>query len=123
MNKSKAARLKRFFRITPAEAERVRVYQEWHPQYSLLLAKEGKLESFDHRHKDGLLRGWLAIMLNKAYGHIENLYGEDTSKVLRALADYHDSPPAKELLGARYGIIGLAKKKAKYVYGPPEESK
>lgn len=121
MTKSQTYRLKRFFRLTAAEGQKVRDYQEWHPKYSVLLAPAGKRESFDHRHKDGLCRGWLATMLNKAYGIIERLYPDNTSEVLRALADYHDSPPAKEMLGARYGIIGLACKKRKMVYGPPKE--
>jgi hypothetical protein len=114
---AKDARLKKFFRITLKEAKQVRDYQEWNPDFQVLLAKDGKRESWDHRHSDGLLRGWLAAMLNKAYGMIENLYPDNTSEILRALAFYHDNPPAVQMLGKRFGIIGLARDKAEMVYG------
>jgi hypothetical protein len=115
--KAKDARLRKFFRIGLATAQQVRNYQEWNPDFQVLLAKDGKRESFDHRHSDGLLRGWLAVMLNKAYGMIERLYPDNTAEVLRALAFYHENPPAVHMLGPRYGILGLARKKQKMVYG------
>jgi hypothetical protein len=115
--KAKDRRLKKFFRISLEEAMRVKRHQEQREDFRVLLAKPGKRESFDHRHSDGLLRGWLPTMLNKAYGHIERLYPDNTAAVLRALARYHDSPPATEVLGDRFGIIGLAKKKKKPIYG------
>lgn len=111
------ARLKKFFRISLLEARQVRDYQEWNVDFRNLLAKDGKRESWDHRHSDGLSRGWMATMLNKAYGMIERLYPDNTSEVLRALAFYHDNPPAVQMLGRRFGIIGLAQDKAKMIYG------
>jgi hypothetical protein len=114
---AKDARLKKFFRINLTTARQVREYQKWNPDFRVLLAEDGKRESFDHRHSDGLLRGWLAAMLNKAYGMIEKLYPDNTSEVLRALAFYHDNPPAVHMLGPRYGIIGLAREKKVMVYG------
>jgi len=114
---AKDARLKKFFRISLATAKQVRDYQQWNPDFSILLAEDGKRESFDHRHSDGLLRGWLAAMLNKAYGMIEKLYPDNTSAVLRALAFYHENPPAVHMLGPRYGIIGLAREKKIKIYG------
>jgi hypothetical protein len=122
MNKSKERRLKQFFRLTPEEHDRIRAYQAGHSIYRVLLGKEGKRESLEHRHRDGLIRGVVAAMLNRAYGIIERLYPDNTSEILRALAEFHDNPPATTALGRpRYGIIGLAKKKRKMVFGPPEE--
>ena len=122
-DKARARRLMKFFRISLDEALAVRDYQERHGGLCLLLADEGKRESFDHRHADGLLRGWLACMLNRAYGIIERLYPDNTGDVLRALADYHDNPPAQRLLGPRFGIMGRAIYKKKMLYGPPNEHK
>jgi hypothetical protein len=42
--------------------------------------------------------------------------------LLRALAEYHENPPATQALGKKtFGLIGHAKYKKKMVYGPPEE--
>jgi hypothetical protein len=108
----------KFFRITPEEYETIYSYQKEHPSFSLLLGNGKIKDAVEHRHKDGLVRGLMSNMLNKAYGYIERLYPSDTSKVLRALAEFHDNPPATVALGSpRFGIIGKAKHKKKYVYG------
>jgi len=113
---ARARRLKVLFRLTPEEVDKINSYQCRHKIYKLLL---GKRNSIDHRHSDGLIRGQLDWLLNRAYGLIEKVGGDRTSSILRALAVYHDSPPAVKALGEkRYGLIGKAKYKKKMVYGP-----
>lgn len=108
-----------FFRLTPEEYERIKKFQENHQVFRLLL---GKQLNVDHAHDSGLVRGLLDFRVNKGYGLIEKFAKENTASVLRALADFYDSPPATTVLGGpRYGVIGLARpKKCKLVYGPPE---
>lgn len=116
-----------FYNITPEEYERIREYMRRHPKYRKLLNKEGgprsyQREAVEHRHKDGLIRGTMAAMLNRAYGLIERLYGDDTADVLEALAEFHRNPPAEQALGQKvYGIIGKAQKKKVMKYGPDGE--
>jgi hypothetical protein len=110
------------YRITPEEEQCVEQYQRAVEPYSLLLQRgdgsNDALTFVDHRHSDGLIRGKLAYLINKALGTIENSYKERTPEILRALATYLDSPPAVEVIGAHYGMIGRAKlnKKVK-MYG------
>lgn len=122
---AKRTRLMTLYRITPEEDAAVQHYQSNAAPYNTLLQR-GNLEDtspailyLDHRHSDGLIRGKLAYLINKALGTIENSYKERTSFVLRALAYYLDNPPATLVLGSpRYGMIGRAKlnKKVK-IYG------
>ena len=113
-----------FYNITVEEYERIRDFMRRHPKFRKLLNKEGtprsyQREAVEHRHKDGLIRGAMAVMLNRAYGLIERLYGEDTADVLEALAEFHRNPPAEQALGQKvYGIIGKAQKKKVMKYGP-----
>ena len=108
------------FRLTPKEHNKIHLYQLLDPNYHHLL---GKRLSMDHRHSDGLLRGLLEWRTNRAYGLLEKVWGDKLSTVLRALALYHDYPPATLALGEkRYGLIGQAKKKRRMIYGPPKES-
>jgi hypothetical protein len=125
---AKRSRLMVLYRITPEEDAAVQHYQSIAAPYNTLLER-GNLEDdspanlyLDHRHTDGLVRGKLAYLINKALGTIENSYKERTSTVLRALAYYLDNPPATLALGSpRYGMIGRAKiNKKKKVYGSPE---
>lgn len=117
--KARAQRLMKFFRLTPEEHARIRNFQFNHGYFHCLL---GRREGTDHHHKSGLVRGILEWRLNRAYGAIEAVCPENTSEVLRALAYYHDNPPATQVLGkARYGIIGKAKHKKRMKYGPPEK--
>ena len=121
---AKRHRLDVLYRITPEEQDAVEKYQRMDPDYGILLERGNTADKkdaqlfTDHRHSDGLVRGRLAYLINKALGTIENSYKERTPQVLRALADYLDCPPFEELFGARYGMIGRAKlnKKVK-VYG------
>ena len=107
------------FRITPQEHERIRRYQLGHATYRVLL---GKRLGLDHRHADGLVRGLLEWRLNRMLGVAEKVAPNNTAEMLRALADYLDTPPAVSVLGEnRYGLIGQAKKKKKMIYGPPKE--
>lgn len=113
-------RLRVCFRITPEEYDSIAEYQRNHDVFRLVLGKGKLKDSVEHRHSDGLIRGVMAAMLNRAYGIIERLYPNNTSEILRALAEFHDNPPATAALGApRYGLMGLAKYKKRMVYGPP----
>lgn len=111
-----------FFRLTPEEYALIEEFQKNHKVFRLLL---GKRISMDHSHESGLVRGLLEWRINKGYGLIEKAAKENTANVLRALADFYDSPPATTVLGGpRYGVIGLARpKKCKLIYGPPAEEK
>lgn len=112
------SRLMMFFRITLEEHCRIREYQASQNDLKLLLAEPGKREATEHRHSDGLVRGVMEWRLNKGYGLIEQVAGENTAAVLRALAEFHENPPATIVLGGpRYGILNKAKKKKKMVYG------
>lgn len=73
----------------------------------------GQRLAVDHCHKSGLIRGLLHWRMNRAIAMFN-----DDPKLLRAAADYLDSPPAVAALGEkRYGLIGKAKIKKKMVYG------
>jgi hypothetical protein len=112
-----ARRLWVLYRLTPAEQKAIEDFQARHPAFKLLL---GGHMGTDHSHETGLIRGRLDWRINKAYGLLEKVAPNNLSAVLRALADYHDTPPAVKALGApRYGLMGLAKYKAKMIYGPP----
>ena len=111
------ARLLAWYRITPEERGKIEDFQKNHPVYSSLL---GKYLGTDHNHKTGLIRGLLDFRINRAYGVLEKAFPENTAEVLRALAVYHEQPPAVIALRAKkYGLIGQAKYKKKMVYGPP----
>lgn len=114
-------RYRTFYNITVEEYERIREYMRAHPKHQHLLngANATMREAVEHRHKDGLIRGVMATMLNRAYGVIENLYGDRTPEVLEALAEFHRRPPAEQALGEKvYGLIGRAKAKKVMKYGP-----
>lgn len=112
------------YRITPEEVDQIEALMRAHVRLSVLLEKGGGKEGriyTDHRHTDGLVRGRLAYLINKGLGTIEGTYKERTPRVLRALAEYLEFPPASTVLGPRYGMIGLAKiNKKKKVYGSAE---
>lgn len=119
---TRARRLKRLFQITPEEFEKIQAFQADHPVYGLLISRNGTTNAVEHRHKDGLIRGVMAPMLNRAYGLIERLYPYDTAEVLRALAEFHENHPASEALaGTRYGAIGrISRRSMKNIkYGSP----
>ena len=121
---AKRHRLNVLYRVTPEELDAVEEFQFKDPDYSILLERGNTNDKrdaqlfTDHRHSDGLVRGRLAYLINKALGTIENSYKARTPQVLRALATYLEMPPFSELFGDRYGMIGRAKlnKKVK-VYG------
>jgi hypothetical protein len=111
-------RLWKLFRLTPEELSSIRQFQLGDPIYRLLL---GKNEGTDHCHKTGLIRGVLDWRINRAYGMLEKACPTNLPDVLRALAYYHERPPAERSLGEkRYGLIGKAQYKKKMVYGPPK---
>lgn len=119
--KAKARRLWVLYRLTPEEHARIRQFQKDHPVYSQLL---GRLEGTDHNHITGEVRGKLDWRVNRAYGLLEKAFPKNLSEVLKALAVYHDAPPAELALGEkRYGLIGQAKYKKRMVYGPPKKTK
>jgi hypothetical protein len=107
-------RLHVLYRITGKEQKAIEDYQAAHPTLKYLL---GRHMGTDHDHASGLIRGRLDWRINKAYGLIEDI--PNLPAVLRALADYHESPPAVAVLGRRYGLMGLAKYKKEMLYGPP----
>lgn len=103
------------YRITPEEQLQIKNFQAQHPVFSLLL---GKKLGTDHNHKTGLIRGLLEWRLNRAYGTVEKFSPNNTAAVLRALADFHENPPATIALGGkRFGLIGKAMSKKKPMYG------
>lgn len=113
--KAKDKRLRKLFRITLAEWNKIKEFQESHPIYARLLG--GKLGT-DHRHKDGKLRGLLEWRLNRAYGIFEKAFPTNTAEVLEALALYHKQHPADLALGKKtFGLIGQAKVKKRMKYG------
>ncbi len=123
---AKRRRLWVLYRITPEEEAAVESFQrDSFADYAVLMEKgsgpEGAKLYNDHRHHDGLYRGRLAYLINKALGVLEGTYKDRTPRILRALAYYLDFPPASSVLhGDRYGMIGKAKlNKKKPVYGPP----
>jgi hypothetical protein len=124
---AKRHRLYVLYRITPEEDQCIEGYQLSTAPYNILLTRGNEQDDkpaqlfVDHRHSDGLIRGKLAYLINKALGTIENSYKERTPAILRALADYLENPPARMVLGNRYGMIDRAKlnKKVK-VYGSPD---
>lgn len=115
--KALARRLWTLYRITPEEQRKIEEFQKRDPEFSLLL---GNRMGTDHDHATGLIRGRLDWRINKAYGLLEKARPQNLARVLRALARYHDSPPAVRVIGPRFGLIGLAKSKKQMVYGPPE---
>lgn len=118
-DRAKDKRLRKLFRITLEERNRIREFQKKHPLFKLLL---GKIEGTDHDHATGLIRGILDWRINRAYGLLEKTCGSRLAEVLKALAHYHEHPPAELVLGEkRYGLIGKAKHKKKMVYGPPKK--
>jgi hypothetical protein len=119
--RARAWQLWKFYRITPKDYATIKEYQSKSLVFQVLLGKGKKEDAVEHRHSDGLIRGLMSPMLNRAYGLIERLYPKNTSTILRALAVFHDNPPATEALGTpRYGIVGIAKSKKKPIYGSPD---
>lgn len=107
------------FRLTREDLNKIEDFQKNHSIYKLLL---GKLEGTDHCHKTGLVRGRLEWRINRAYGLLEKAFPDNLPDVLRALAYYHEHPPAELALGEkRYGLIGEARHKKKMVYGNPDK--
>src|SRR6185437_2411504 len=116
-DKARARNLWLFYRITPEEHSLIKKYQQDHSIYRLLL---GKKLGTDHCHSSGKIRGVLDWRINRAYGLLEKVAPDNLPDVLRALATYHEHPPAELALGEKkFGLIGLAKRKRKMIYGPP----
>jgi hypothetical protein len=103
------------YRLTPEGQTKIEDFQKQHPIFRILL---GKRLGTDHNHKTGLVRGRLEWRLNRAYGLIEKVCPENTAAVLRALAEFHENPPATTALGVKtFGLIGVAQYKKKMIYG------
>ena len=79
------------YRLTPEDVTKIDEFQKTHSVFSILL---GNRLSTDHDHKTGLIRGRLDWRINRAYGLIEKVNPDNTSKILRALANFHENPPA-----------------------------
>jgi hypothetical protein len=116
--RAQRTRLWKLYRITLEERDAIEAYQRSHPLFKLLL---GPCLAVEHDHASGRIRGRMTWLVNRAYGMIEKFAKERTSDVLRALAEYHDNPPAVTALGGpRFGLLGQAKVKRKMVYGGPQ---
>jgi hypothetical protein len=102
------------YRLTPEEYDKILSYQGGVCACCGKTPKAKRL-AVDHCHKTGLIRGLLCWPCNHALGVLKD--AQDTA---RRLATYLDSPPATEVLGARYGLIGKAKSKKAMVYGSPD---
>lgn len=110
-----------FYNLNPREYDVMKEYQAADSRYRILLGKKGQKtrDHIEHRHSDGMIRGVMASMLNRAYGLIERLYPNNTAEVLRALAYFHENPPAPKALGETvYGLMGQAQRKKRMLYGP-----
>jgi hypothetical protein len=114
---AKDARLKLFFRTSLEEYRAIEEYQKQFFNPVLGTTRRG----LDHCHTTGLIRGVLDWRVNRALGIIENAFKENTVYVLRTLARYVENPPAIDVIGKRYGLIGKARRKKKMIYGPPVE--
>ena len=113
------SRLWMLYRITLKEREAIEKYERAHPSFKYLL---GQRLGTDHNHKTGQIRGLLEWRINRAYGMLEAVCPDNLPRLLHALAEFHEKPPAVAVLGEkRYGLIGKAKKKKKMIYGPPIE--
>ena len=116
--KNKRNRTLKLYRITLEEEKQIEDFERGDPQFRLLLTKA--MGNIDHDHRTGMIRGKLDWRINRAYGLLEKVDPENVANILRALASYHDSPPATEVLGERrYGLIGKAQYKKKMIYGSP----
>ena len=116
---AKDARLKKFFRTSLEEYRAIEGYQaERHNEYALLLGTTRR--GLDHIHASGLIRGVLDWRINRALGLVEESFKELTPHIFRQLATYFECPPAFQIVGHRYGIIGRAKNKKVMIYGSPE---
>jgi len=113
---ARSKRLMELYRLTPQEHAAILRYQG-----NLCAVSKKPMGRYgtDHDHKTGLIRGILDWRINKGLA-----FFNDDPKLLRAAADYLESPPATAALGApRYGLIGRAKTgKKKKVYGPPPQN-
>lgn len=101
---AKDSRLRLIFNTTEAESKRVLAYQNHLCPVTL---KPMSTPYLDHRHKDGLLRGFLSFKANKGLA----LFDDDSAQLRRA-ADYIDDPPYVAATGEHiYGVIGKVTKK------------
>jgi hypothetical protein len=116
MTKSESARRKRLwelYRVTPEEIKAIEQFQ-LNSEFSVLL---GDCMGTDHDHATGKIRGRIDFRLNKALGIVEGVSKELAPRILRALALYLEKPPAEQIIGRRFGLIGEAKRKNVMVYG------
>jgi hypothetical protein len=111
--KSKRTRLWELYRVTPEEIKAIEEYQ-LNTEFFVLL---GVCMGVDHDHASGKIRGLIDFRINKALGLIEGVNKELAPRILRAMAVYLEKPPAEQVIGKRYGLIGEAKRKNLMVYG------
>jgi len=114
---AKDARLRKFFRTSLEEYRAIEKFQ-WNNGFGTLLGTSRR--GLDHNHTTGFIRGVLDWRINKALGIIENSFKGLTADILRELACYVECPPAIQVIGHRYGLIGLARNKKVMIYGSPE---
>jgi hypothetical protein len=109
---ARAKRLWELYRLTPEDHTKIFARQGY---VCAISKKPSKHYGTDHDHITGLIRGIIDWRINRGLA-----FFNDDPKLLRAAADYLDSPPATAALGApRYGLLGRAKQgKKNKVYGP-----
>jgi hypothetical protein len=96
------ARLLRLYALGPGDYEAMLVIQGGRCAICREEPKPGRHLAVDHRHGDGLTRGLLCWLCNKAL----QAFRDDVAR-LRAAAAYLEEPPATHALGgARYGRTG-----------------
>lgn len=120
--KAKDKRLRKLFRITLAEWNKIKEFEENHPIYVRLL---GNRPCTDHVHSSGRVRGILSSDVNYAIGRLERVCKGRMVEVLEALALYFKANPATLALGyTPYGLLGEARtNKKKLKYGSSEADK
>lgn len=113
--RAKDRRLQKLFRTTLEEYSKIEEFQK-KSKFKILL---GKKNGYDHHHASGRCRGILDWRLNRALGLVESVAKNEgeAAEILRVLSEYLVSPPAVEVLGERFGLIGQAKVKKKMIYG------
>src|SRR5579859_6094623 len=102
-----ANRLWRQFNLAPEEVEAI-----YNKQNGKCAICERPLElgkpsvCIDHCHGDGLIRGLVCWLCNRALG----LFGDDIER-LKAAVNYLLSPTAPQAIGPRFGHIGRVNRK------------
>lgn len=98
-----SVQLWRNYNVTPEEVVKIHAYQKG---LCCVCGRPLVLGSpsvcIDHRHRDGLVRGLLCFLCNRALG----LLGDDITRLYNALAYLQETPAVHALGGHRFACIG-----------------